>query len=399
MRRLRHSILILACWACGIARAESEKAVALVVFPAENLTKSASLAWIGECLTVSICEALEMPGVRVTPRAEMTRLVENSDLPPNVPLSRASMIRVAQQGAADHLVFGSYSGTLDAIQIVMHVLDLKSMKLGNEITTSGSSIALPQMENELAWEILNQKGLARSVSRDKYRERTRTIPNLPYTYYVRSLGQNDPEARLKLSLKAVEMYSDLPEAQFYLGNHYYKKDDCQRAVRHLQQARTKPPQYLETQFMLGICYAKQGSFSDAARAFSNIIPYARPPEVLNNAGTSYLRAGDFQPAIQYLAEAQSLAKNDAVIAINLAISHHLQGNQAEALAVLSEALKYQPSVGILHYLMGVVLAAQGENARAEAAMQQASQLGIDPGRLRGKDPRTLAQILPLWRLR
>jgi Flp pilus assembly protein TadD len=397
MKRLRHSILILACLACGIARAESDKAVALMVFPVENLTKSSSLAWVGECLTVSISEALEMPGVRVTPRAEMARLVESSDLPPNVPLSRASMIKVAQKGAADHLVFGSYSGTSDAIQIVMQVLDLKSMKLGSEITTAGSSIALPQMENELAWEILNQKGVARSVARDKYRERTRTIPNLPYTYYVRSLGQNDPEARLKLSLKAVELHSDIPDAQFYLGNHYYRKDDCQRAVKHLQQARTKPPEYLETQFMLGICYGKQGSFSDAARAFSNIIPYARPPEVLNNAGTSYLRAGDFQPAVQYLAEARSLAKNDAVIAINLAISHHLQGNQAEALAVLEDALKYQPNVGILHYLLGVVLSAQGEGARADAAMQQAARLGIDAQKLRGKDPRTLAQILLLWR--
>jgi Flp pilus assembly protein TadD len=255
------------------------------------------------------------------------------------------------------------------------------------------------MENELAWGILSQKNLARNISRDKYRERTRAVPNLPYTYYVRSLGQNDPEARLKLLLKAVEMYSDIPDAQFDLGTHYYKKDDCQRAVRHLQQARTKPPQYLDTQFMLGICYARQGSFSDAARAFSNILPYARPPEVLNNAGTSYLRAGDFQPAVQYLAEARSLAKNDAVIAINLAISHHLQGHQAEALAVLEETLKYQPNVGILHYLLGVVLSTQGESARADAAMQQASRLGIDPQRLRGKDPRTLAQILPLWRIR
>jgi Flp pilus assembly protein TadD len=347
----------------------------------------------------SISEALEMPGLRVMPRTEMARLVESSDLPPNVPLSRASMIRVAQQGASDHLVFGSYSGTSDAIQIVIQVLDLKSMKLGNEITSAGSSIALPQMENELAWEILNQKGLARGVSREKYRERTRTIPNLPYTYYVRSLGQNDPESRFKLLLKAVEMYSDIPEAQFYLGNHYYKKEDCQRAVKHLQEARTKPPQYLETQFMLGICYGRQGSFSDAARSFSNILPYARPPEVLNNAGASYLRAGDFPPALQYLAEARSLAKNDAVIAINLAISHHLQGNQAEALAVLEEALKYQPNVGILHYLLGVVLSAQGESAKADVALQRANGLGIDADRLRAKDPRTLAQILPLWRIR
>jgi Flp pilus assembly protein TadD len=399
MNRLRHSILIFACLVCGIASAESETAVALMVFPVENLTKSSSLAWIGECVTVSISEALEMPGVRVIPRTEMARLVESSDLPPNVPLSRASMIRVAQQAAADHLVFGSYSGTSDAIQIAMQALDLKSMKLGNEITTAGSSIALPQMENELAWEILNQRGLARGVARDKYRERTRTIPNLPYTYYVRSLSQNDPEARLKLLLKAVQLHSDIPDAQFYLGNYYYKKDDCQRAVNHLQQARSKPPQYLENQFMLGICHSKRGAFSDAARAFYGILSYARPPEVLNNLGTSYLRIGDFPPAVRYLAEARSLAKNDAVIAINLAISHHLQGNHAEALAVIEETLKVHPNVGILHYLLGVVSSAQGESARAAAAMQQASRLGIDGERLRGKDFRTLAQILPLWQVR
>jgi Flp pilus assembly protein TadD len=399
MNRLRHSILIFACLVCGIAFAESETAVALMVFPVENLTKSSSLAWIGECVTVSISEALEMPGVRVIPRTEMARLVESSDLPPNAPLSRASMIRVAQQAAADHLVFGSYSGTSDAIQIAMQALDLKSMKLGNEITTAGSSIALPQMENELAWEILNQRGLARGVARDKYRERTRTIPNLPYTYYVRSLSQNDPEARLKLLLKAVQLHSDIPDAQFYLGNYYYKKDDCQRAVNHLQQARSKPPRYLETQFMLGICHSKRGAFSDAARAFYGILSYARPPEVLNNLGTSYLRIGDFPPAVRYLAEARSLAKNDAVIAINLAISHHLQGNHAEALAVIEETLKVHPNVGILHYLLGVISSAQGESARAATAMQQASRLGIDGERLRGKDFRTLAQILPLWQVR
>src|SRR5262245_29038399 len=132
MTSLRHLILVVVCLACQIARAQSEPSVALMVFPAENLTKSSSLSWIGECLTASICESLEIPGVRIIPRADLARLVESSDLPPNVTLSRASMIRVAQKGAADYLVFGSYSGTSDAIQVGVQVLDLKSMKLNNQ---------------------------------------------------------------------------------------------------------------------------------------------------------------------------------------------------------------------------------------------------------------------------
>jgi len=399
MKRLRQLILAVVCLACQIALAQSEPSVALMVFPAENLTRSSSLSWIGECMTASISESLEMPGVRVIPRTDLARLVESSDLPPNVTLSRASMIRVAQKAAADYLVFGSYSGTADAIQVGMQVLDLKSMKLNDQISTAGSAVALPQMENEVAWEILNQKGLARGIVREKFRERTRAIPNLPYTYYVRSLSRTDAEARLRLSLKAVDQYSDIPEAQFYLGNYYYKKGDCQQAVKHLQLARIKPPRYLDSQFMLGLCYVKQDAFPEAAQAFSSILTYARPAEVLNNAGASYLRAGDFPQSLQYLTEARSLIKNDAVVAINLAILHHLRGNETEALSVLEETLRIHPNVAILHYLVGLAAEAQGQSERASAALQEASRLGADPGRLRGQDLRTLAQILPLWRAR
>jgi Flp pilus assembly protein TadD len=273
------------------------------------------------------------------------------------------------------------------------------MKLNNQITTAGSAVALPQMENELAWEILNQKGLARGIGRDKFREKTRAIPNLPYTYYVRSLSQTDADARLRLLLKAVEQYSDIPEAQFYLGNHYYKKGDCEQAVKHLQLARIKPPRYLDSQFMLGLCYVKQDAFAQAAQAFSAILAYARPPEVLNNAGATYLRAGDFPQALQHLTEARSLVKNDPVVAINLAILQNMRANDTEALAVLEDALQLNPNVAVLHYLVGLVAETQGQGERANAAMQQAHRLGADPVRLREQDPRTLAQILPLWRAR
>jgi tetratricopeptide (TPR) repeat protein len=399
MKSLRYVILVVVCVACQIARAQSEPSIALIVFPAENLTKSSSLSWIGECLTASICESLELPGVRIIPRLDLARLVESSDLPPNVTLSRASMIRVAQKAAADYLVFGSYSGTSDAIQVGVQVLDLKSMKLNNQITSAGSAVALPQMENELAWQILNQKGLAPGMTREKFRERTRAIPNLPYTYYIRSLSQTDPEARQRLLLKAVEQYSDIPEAQFYLGNYYYKKGDCRQAIRHLDLAHIKPPRYLDSQFMLGLCYVKQDAFAEAAQAFSAILTYARPPEVLNNAGASYLRVGDYPQSLQYLAEARGLVKNDAVVAINLAIVYHLRAEENEALSVLEETLRLHPNVAILHYLVGLVAEAQGQSERANAALQQASRLGADPVRLRSQDLRTLAQILPLWRAR
>src|SRR6266496_3463984 len=202
----------------------------LLVFPLENLTGVTSLSWVSEGTSRSICAQVPIPDLEVVPRETRLELVEDVDLPPNATLSRASMIRVAQLARADYLVFGSFSGSESALRIVLQILDTKVMKLGPDIVSTGPLNNLPEMENELAWEVLAQRGFHHNLSREEFRKRTRKVPNSAYLYFIRSLGAADDRSQLDLLAKAIESYNDFPGALFRLGSYYFEKDECSRAV-------------------------------------------------------------------------------------------------------------------------------------------------------------------------
>jgi Flp pilus assembly protein TadD len=380
----------------AIHAAPAAGAVNYLVFPPENLSSSTALAWVGESLALSIAEQLRVPGVEALGREDRLSFVEGADLPPNVALSRASMIHVAQQASADRLVMGSYTGSDENLQITLRVLDVKAMKLGGEIVVGGPAIALPQMENELAWVILTNAGLNKIYSREKYRERTRSIPNAAYSCLVQSFSQVAREEQVKLLSKAIELYPDFPEAHSRLGTYYYQQGDCARSIQHLELAGGRRETHLDDQFKLGSCYLRQGDPQGAIRSFAAILAFAKSPQVMNNLGVAYLRKGDYTLAAQNLIEARNAARTEPTILTNLAIVRHLQEDYASARAILEDAAKLDPSRGMVQFMLGMVLRKQGEEERATAAMTQARRLGVDPEKLRSEDPKSWARPFTTW---
>lgn len=345
---------------------------------------------------MSVTEQLRASGAGVFRREERLNFVEGADLPPNTTLSRASMIHVAQQVAADKLVMGSYSGTVDNLRISLRVLDLKTLKLGGEIVSNGPLAALPQMENELAWLILAGSSLGTSLSREQFRARTRMVPNAAFSLFIQSLGTADQEEQIKLLRKAVEIYPDFPEAQSRLGRDFYQQGNCPDTIRHLSSAGSQRQPFLEDQFMLGNCYLKQNDYANAIRAYSTIESFAKSAQALNNSGVANLLKGDYTLAGQSLIEARNLSKSDPTIGLNLAIVRHLQGNDPAARAVLEEMGRTHPNLGMIPFLLSMVLSAQGDSEGAAAALTQAQRLGIDPERLRTENPQKWARIFSSW---
>lgn len=366
--------------------------VKVILFPFESLTRVSALAWVGEGLGVSLSDELRMPGVDVIDQTERVRLVESADLPPNAPLSRASMIRVGQLASADLMVMGTYSGTADDLRVSLHVFDIRSMKLSGEISANGPLNALAQMENELAWNILANTGLSKTYSREKFKERTRAIPDSAYSYYVRSLGSSDEEEQIKLLEKAVSLYRDFPDAQFQLGSHYFQKGQYSKAVTHLELGRKRDQAYLRGDFMLGTCYLISNSLSDAIRCYTNLLSFVRPIEALNNLGVAHLRQADYPLALQDLLEARNLARNDSTVGLNLALLRHLQGNESAARAVLEESIKVHAGNGMLQFALSIVLKVSGDADGAAAAAAKARNLGVDVEKLQSDDPKSWARL-------
>ena len=391
--------LMVAVWFVGMSAVvggRTAEPVTFLVFPLENLTRAAATQWIGDGIMISVSDQLQIPGVEVIGYDERIRMVEEADLPPNVLLSRASVIRIAQQAAVDYLVQGRLSGGPENLQVQMQLLDMKSMRLAPEIAVSGPAATLPQIENQLAWEILLQAGLKEAVSREEHSKRTRLIPNSAFGEFVRSLGPIDANSRLKLLLKAVEGAPDFPEAHFRLGRIYYQQKDCARAIRHLERAEVNARSVVETRFIMGTCYCKVGALAQGIQEYSSIVPYSKSVELLNNLAVAHLKQEDYASAEKYLVQARSAARTDPVVSANTALLRYLQGDARLALTILEEGTRSNTSNGSLQFLTGMVLLAEGQMERAEAALTQARRLGIDVAKLRAQKPREWTQFLLSW---
>jgi Tfp pilus assembly protein PilF len=391
VQNLLLSILILLGMTAGATAGTT-----FLIFPLENQTKSKALTWVSEGIAIAISSELQSPGVETISWDERARFIEASDLPANTQLSRASMIRVGQRASADRIVFGSLSGTEGELKIVLRVLNLRTMRTSGEKVANGPLSALPQIENDLAWEILCDAGVQGALNRESFRPRTRTVPNRIYTSFITCLSITDEEERVKALQKSLDTFKELPQASFLLGAHYFQGDDCTRAVPYLKPALKDPQSYLETQFMLGTCALKVDNPADAILAYGAFASRSESLEVRNNLGVAYVRKGDIPSAVQNLVEARKLAPSDLTVGLNLAILRHMEGDERAAMAVLENLVKTHPEQALVQYLYAVALTARGEPERAATAMDLAMREGTDPEKMKRQDPRTWMRIFPAW---
>jgi tetratricopeptide (TPR) repeat protein/TolB-like protein len=368
----------------------------VLVFPLDGSQNSASLSWVSEGVAISISSQIEGHNVKVIDRNGRINLVERADLPPGAQLSRASMIRVAQQASADLIVMGSFSGTEQDLRISIRVLDVKGLKLSREMVANGPVSALPKMENELSWQILNHTGLGQDYTRPRFQERIRKIPNAAYYYYIQSLNAPSENDQLRLLLKSLERYRSFPEAQFLVSRIYFHKGDCRSAMSHLLLGRSDESNQLESEFMKGTCFLQQDMTAEAIQSFSHIMSVSRSLGVLNNAGVAYLRKGDYTQAATILVEARNLSRSDPTVALNLAIVQHIQGNDAGARRILEDTLKSHPKSGMLNFLFGFILKSSGEADKSRAALAKAKSLRINVDKLQTQDPKDWSRVLSKW---
>jgi tetratricopeptide (TPR) repeat protein len=382
-KRVILSLIFASCLGLGSAAGSKN----FFVFPLSGSIADPSLAWLDEGIATSLSFQLQASGNSVIGQNESRDLLEMNDLPSGASLSRGSMIRIAQQTAADFVVLGTTKGSEKNLKISIWLLDLKSMKLTGEIAASGPLTALPQMENELAWLILSNSGLA-NTSRESFRTYIRMVPNAAYACYIKSNQTSSENERIRFLQKAVSIFSEFPSAHFQLGRLYYQKKEWANAIPHFLHGIDRNDFRLQSQFMLGNCYLQTGDYRYAISTFSPILYFSRNVEILNNLGVTYLRTQDNMSAIRFFLEAKSLANADPTILLNLAIAYFLAGNVPASRKILKDALAFHPENGLLQYFQGFMLKEHGESEQAAPVLLKAKRLGIPVEKMQSEDPRT-----------
>jgi tetratricopeptide (TPR) repeat protein len=386
-------IALLLGWAAFLPARDPEK---IIIFPADMPSNAGALSWLSEGMAVSISAQLRGHGLTVMDRDERVQIVEGLDLPPGARLSKASMIRVAQQANADLIVMGVISGTERNLKISIRVLDVRALKLSGEMTANGPLSAMPQMENELAWLILTNTGLENADDRKNFQNLMRKVPNQAFAYYIQSIGAAGKSDQVQFLTKAVTAYRHFPEAQFELARIYFRRSDCDSASQHLAFADVEGSPRPEKEFMEGTCYMQAGQLPQAIQSYSRSLSFNRSLESLNNIGVAYLRRGDTTLALSALIEARNLARTDPTISLNLAIARHLQGNNAAARTTVEESIRAHPKNGTLQFLMGFLLRADGEEEKAVLAMSKAKSLGVNIDKIQSEAPVEWSRIFTAW---
>jgi Flp pilus assembly protein TadD/TolB-like protein len=388
-RKLGIPFLILLLGIRALSASDSSK---IIVFPLEDATKDTTLSWLSEGIAYSISQQLEARGINVIKRYEQAALAENMDLPPSAQLSHASMIRVAQRASADILIMGAFSGTKQNLTINLKALEIKTMKLSRDMIAGGPVAVLAQMENDLAWLVLSNTGLKQPFSRERFQLKTRKVPNKAYALFIESFNAAESE-RIALLLKAVEIYRNFREAQIQLGGLYFRKENCGKALPHLNMGRSEEIVDPESEFMRGTCYIEEDLTNQAVQSLTHVLSSLRFFEALNNLGVAYLRKGDYGLALNALLEARNLDPTDSTLALNIAIVRHLQGNDWAARNGLDEAVKLHPRDGMLHFIAGFLWQAQGDKEKTAAALGKAKALGINVEKLQTQVPKSWARLI------
>src|SRR5690242_16457718 len=125
-----------------------------LVFPFENEGASPSLDWLGEGLEELTIQRLSAAGQQVYSHDGRTQELDRSGLAPTAKLSRASMLRIAQNMDADFVIFGRFTSDGQSLVIESQILRISPMRLLPAVRVTGPLDSLMELHLKMLWRLL-----------------------------------------------------------------------------------------------------------------------------------------------------------------------------------------------------------------------------------------------------
>jgi tetratricopeptide (TPR) repeat protein len=277
-----------------------------LVLPFFNTGKSNTLDWIGESISETIREALASEGLLTLGRDAREEGFRRLSMKPYVPLTKASVIRLAESIDADYVVFGSFevtpAGNAEAkearakglLRIDAQTLDLRRARRGPDYSESGKLEELTRLQSHLAWQTLQFVLTERKPTEEEFRQRQPLVRVDAIESYVRGVLATSQEHKLKYFSQAVRLDSKYSHANFELGRLEFQRKSYRVAADYLKRVAPGVIHYREATFLLGLSRYYLGEFAPAAQAFQLVAQQVPLGEVINNLGAAQSRLG--QPA-------------------------------------------------------------------------------------------------------
>jgi tetratricopeptide (TPR) repeat protein/TolB-like protein len=329
-----------------------------LVFPFENAGSSPRLDWLGEGLEELTIQYLSDGGEQVYSHAGRAGEFERYGLPPTAKLSRATMLRIAQDLDADYVVFGSFNSDGTSLTVSSRVLRVDPPALLPAVKESAPLSSLMELQTGLVWKMVSANERAYPLALKDFTKLQRPLRLDAFEHFVRGILANEDEPRLRELKEAARLEPNWPDPAFALGETYASRNDCNSALPWLARVPRINQRYVEAAFAIGVCRlqmnqpdkaeeiynALQDSLRERTKRESGgvVVSGAEPPEVLNNLAIAMARQGNVSGAVANLRRATDMDPDEDDYPFNLGLISLRTGDFANAAGFFREASEREP---------------------------------------------------------
>src|SRR6267154_5172010 len=325
-----------------------------LVFPFENAGASPRLDWLGEGLEELTIQSLSASGQQVYSHAGRTTELERNGLPFSAKLSRASMLRVAQDLDADFVIFGSFTSDGKSLTIDSRVLRTDPLMLLPSVRETGPLDSLIEMQSKLVWRLLSENDKRYRPTLAEFSKAQRPLRLDAFEHYIRGLLANEDEPRIRELREASRLEPNWPDPYFALGQTYFTRNDCATALPLLTHVPPAHDRYVEALFSIGVCRLQLNQPDRADEAFTSLQKSLSTDG--QGQGQTAASGGDLPEILN-----------------NLAVAHARRGKIAEAQAGLRRATDLDPDEDDYPFNVGLLAMQSGDFAAAAVAFREASE--------------------------
>lgn len=337
--------------------------------------------WLGEGLEELTIQRLSAAGQQVYSHAGRTGELDRSGLPPTAKLSRASMLRIAQNMDADFVIFGRFTSNGQSLMVESQILRASPTRLLPAIRETGPLDSLMDLHVRLLWRLLSANDHSYTKSLEEFSRAQRPLRLDAFEHYVRGLMASEDDPRLRELREAARLEPEWPDPDFAIGDAYYARRDCDSALIWFARVPKTHDRYVEAVFATGVCRLLMNQPEKAEEVFvslqealrHNLVSGADLPEILNNLALARARQNKTPAAVADLRRAAELDPDGDDYSFNLGLLALGAGDFASAADYFREASGREPDKPENRALMILSLEKAGKKAEAEQERDTAAE--------------------------
>jgi len=258
----------------------------------DNLTQDTSLAWIGIGIAETVTNKLKhVKNFQLVERTHLEKVMTEIALGQSGVLNEDSAIKTGKVAGAELLVSGNYRQSGKKLKISLKITEVESGKILNTAEVAGRTKEILDLEEKIAFEIVEQLGVSISVDSKKKIKTRQTQSQDAYQWYIKAM-YGDPKAKQAHLKKALEFdpnysyaFEQLKNLERRISGYRKNRDKWQKKqnAKLWEKLIKQPKQAMQTILMLFTPLLTSQKYDEIINAADEIIDLAKDHEPIAQA--------------------------------------------------------------------------------------------------------------------